>query len=54
MRSPCLLAAILWLGVLPAAPAQEVLVGFEQASGARPPPPWQVVAGRRHRPPSST
>ncbi len=55
MASPRRVLALL-LGIQLAAAgglvrAESGLIGFEAASGARPPPPWQVVAERRQRPP---
>lgn len=55
MAKPCRILPVLFGIPLVAAGAsawaQSVLIGFEAASGARPPPPWQVIAERRQRPP---
>lgn len=45
------LLALPLLAAEPLARAEDGLVGFEAATGSRPPPPWQVLAERRLRPP---
>lgn len=44
-------ASLLFMTIPLLVRAEAGLVGFESATSARPPPPWQLVAERRQRPP---